>query len=143
MVTGRTCVCGRRNYSEYKDCPHKSCVKRLLMEGETSFINNDENKMTEIMELVVQPDITDRLKAYAEVSEIQGAYTEAWCMEDAIEIINDLREALRKIGSDYVELSYDKVQHQYLEHMMIARKALISSYPENKQSEKKPLNDDF
>jgi len=147
MVTGRTCVCGRRNYSDYKDCPHKSCVKRLLMEGETTFSDycELEEMNMEINQLVVQPDIVDRLKAYADVSEITGAYTEANCAQDAIKIINDLRAALRKIGYDYVEFSHEKVNDLYLEHIMTARKALLSSYPDYKEKmvEKISPNDDF
>ena len=40
----------------------------------------------------MQPDIIDRLKAYAKVCEITGAYTEANCAYDAIEEIKNLRE---------------------------------------------------
>ena len=40
----------------------------------------------------MQPDIIDRLRAYAEVCEITGAYTEANCAYDAIEEIKNLRE---------------------------------------------------
>jgi hypothetical protein len=40
----------------------------------------------------MQPDIIDRLRAYAEVCEITGAYTEANCAYDAIEEIKKLRE---------------------------------------------------
>ena len=36
-------------------------------------------------------DIIDRLRAYAEISEISGAYTEANCAYDAIEEIERLR----------------------------------------------------
>ena len=36
-------------------------------------------------------DIIDRLRAYAEISEITGAYTEANCAYDAIEEIERLR----------------------------------------------------
>jgi len=42
--------------------------------------------------------------------------------------IERLREALRKIGFDYVELSHDKVQWLYLEHIKIARKAYQESF---------------
>ena len=62
--------------------------------------------------------------------------------EEAIEVIQNLRSALRKIGYDYVELSYDKVQWLYHEHMMIAKKAYQDSYPEQ-QVERKPLDDNF
>lgn len=40
----------------------------------------------------MQPDIIDRLRSYAEVCEITGAYTEANCAYDAIEEIKNLRE---------------------------------------------------
>ena len=43
-------------------------------------------------QLNMQPDIIDRLRAYAEVCEITGAYTEANCAYDAIEEIKNLRE---------------------------------------------------
>ena len=51
--------------------------------------------------------------------------------EEAIEVIQNLRSALREIGYDYVELSYEKVQMLYLEHIARARKAYQDSYPEN------------
>lgn len=124
MVSGRDCVCGRRNFSEYQDCPHKSCVKRDLMNGRVDFMSNDEKTNA-----AKQPDIVDRLHAYAEVSDMLGAYTEAKCAYDAIKVIEDLRNALRSIGYDYVELSYDKVQYLYHEHIMIAKKAYVKSFP--------------
>jgi GTP cyclohydrolase III len=40
----------------------------------------------------MKPDIIDRLRAYAEVCDITGAYTEANCAYDAIEEIKKLRE---------------------------------------------------
>ena len=124
MVSGRDCVCGRRNFSEYQDCPHKSCVKRDLMNGRVDFMSHDEK--TTALE---QPDIVDRLRAYAEASDMLGAYTEANCAYDAIKVIEDMRSALRAIGYDYVELSYDKVQYLYHEHIMIAKKAYGKSFP--------------
>jgi hypothetical protein len=87
-------------------------------------------------------DIIDRLRAYAEVSEITGTYTEANCAYDAIEVIQNLRSALREIGYDYVELSYEKVQMLYIEHISIARKAYQDSYSKQ-QVERKPLDDNF
>jgi len=89
----------------------------------------DEETQREIDEKMT--DIIDRLKGYAEVSEITGAYTEANCAYDAIEVIQNLRSALREIGCDYVELSYEKVQMLYLEHIARARKAYQDSYPED------------
>jgi len=88
-------------------------------------------------------DIIDRLRGYAEVSDITGAYTEANCAYDAIEEIKRLRSALHKIGYDYVELSHEKVQLLYLEHIAIARKAYQESFPEQQPAEKKPLDNNF
>ena len=88
-------------------------------------------------------DIVDRLRGYAEVSDITGAYTEANCAYDAIEEIKRLRSALHKIGYDYVELSHEKVQLLYLEHIAIARKAYQESFPEQQPAEKKPLDNNF
>lgn len=76
-----------------------------------------------------QPDIVDRLRTYAEVSDMMGAYTEADCAYDAIKVIEDMRNALRAIGFDYVELSYDKVKYLYHEHIMIAKNAYSKSFP--------------
>ena len=75
-------------------------------------------------------DITDRLKGYAEVHDGFGAYTEAKCLYDAIDEIERLRSALRRIGYDYVELSYEKVQWLYLEHIKIAKEAYQKSFKE-------------
>lgn len=63
--------------------------------------------------------------------------------EEAIETIKKLRYALHKIGYDYVELSHEKVQLLYLEHIAIARKAYQESFPEQPVSENKPLDDNF
>ncbi len=45
-------------------------------------------------------DIVDRLKAYAEINEQFGTYTEAKCALDAAEEIQRLREELRRILLD-------------------------------------------
>ena len=45
----------------------------------------------------MQPDIIDRLRAYAEVCEITGAYTETNCAYDAIEEIKNLREQIKEL----------------------------------------------
>lgn len=45
-------------------------------------------------------DIVDRLKAYAEVNEMLGTYTEAKCALDAAEEIQRLRSALERILLD-------------------------------------------
>ena len=63
--------------------------------------------------------------------------------DQAVETIEKLRAALRKIGYDYVELSYDKIEYFYREHMMIARKAYQESFPEQEPIEKKPLDNNF
>lgn len=139
MVTSRDCFCGRQNFSEYKDCPHSSCVRRSLMEGKVDFMTSQNDPIVKCL------DIVDRLQAYAEASEALGTYTEANCAYDAIRTINHLREALRKIGHDYVEFSHDKVQHLYLEHIAIARKAYLDSFPPvtSRAPEHKELKDDF
>ena len=49
---------------------------------------------------------------------------------DAADEIERLRSALRRIGYDYVELSYDKVQWLYLEHIKIAKEAYQESFKE-------------
>jgi hypothetical protein len=54
-----------------------------------------------------------------------------------------LRAALHQIGYDYVELSYDKVNYFYLEHMMIARNAYQNSFSEEQPTKQKPLCDNF
>ena len=47
MLQGRDCACGRRNFTEYQDCPHQSCLRRQLMEGVVTFDNIvcDEKKV--------------------------------------------------------------------------------------------------
>ena len=50
---------------------------------------------------------------------------------DAADEIERLREALRRIGYDYVELSYEKVQWLYLEHIKIAKEAYQESFKES------------
>lgn len=89
-------------------------------------------------------DIVDRLQAYAVANDACGLYIEANCVYDAIEEIQRLRAALKKIGFDYVELSYEKVQYLYLEHMQIARDAYQKSFPlhTDKPSDS-PLHDNF
>lgn len=63
--------------------------------------------------------------------------------EEAAETIQKLRAALREIGYDYIELSYEKVHMLYLEHIEIARKAYIESFPEQEVKTKPDMNDDF
>jgi hypothetical protein len=64
-------------------------------------------------------------------------------LKKAAQTIQNLRSALRKIGYDYVELSYEKVQLLYIEHISIARKAYQESFHEQSQHTKIELNDDF
>jgi hypothetical protein len=94
------------------------------------------------MRKTIQADIVDRLRAYAEENDLTGAYTEANCAFDAIAEIERLRDALKKIGYDYVELSHEKVQLLYLEHIALARKTYEASFP-RKSAEHKPLDDNF
>lgn len=61
----------------------------------------------------------------------------------AIDTIKNLRNALYLIGTDYVELSNEKVQLLYLEHIKIAREAYRKSFPVVEQPVLAPLNDDF
>ena len=46
----------------------------------------------------MQPDIIDRLRAYAEVNEMTGAYTEANCALAATEEIKKLREQVLELA---------------------------------------------
>lgn len=64
-------------------------------------------------------------------------------LNDAVKIIRDLRYALHRIGFDYVELSYDKVQYLYQEHIKIAREAYQKSFSPSEKVESKPLDDNF
>lgn len=48
----------------------------------------------------MQPDIIDRLQAYAEANEMTGLYTEANCAYDAIEEIKKLRERILELETD-------------------------------------------
>lgn len=64
--------------------------------------------------------------------------------KEAVAEIERLRAALRRIGFDYVELSYEKVQYLYLEHMQIARDAYGKSFPlETDKPSDSPLDDNF
>jgi uncharacterized protein (DUF302 family) len=89
-------------------------------------------------------DIVDRLQAYAVANDACGLYIEANCVYDAIEEIQRLRAALKKIGFDYVEFSHEKVQYLYLEHMQIARDAYQKSFPpDTDKPSDSPLDDNF
>jgi len=68
--------------------------------------------------------------------------------QNAIKTILKLRLALRVIGYDYVELSHEKVQYLYLEHMRIAKKAYQDSFlpgheAASAKTEPKSLDDNF
>jgi hypothetical protein len=98
-----------------------------------------EDKMT---------DIVEKLTKYLAGMGTRNPkdYTTFLTAEDAAEAketIENLRVALRKIGYDYVELSYEKVNYLYLEHMMIARNAYQNSFPEEQPTERKPFDDNF
>jgi len=51
-----------------------------------------------------KPDIIDRLRAYAEVCDILGAYTEANCAFDAIEEIENLRKEVNALYSQMKDM---------------------------------------
>lgn len=67
--------------------------------------------------------------------------------QNAIKTILKLRLALHVIGYDYVELSHEKVEYIYVEHMKIAKKAYQDSFPPSaygkENTEPKPLDDKF
>ena len=89
--------------------------------------------------------MTDIIKKLEEIRSLNYNLTDDGAQviaEEAIEVIQNLRSALREIGYDYVELSYEKVQMLYLEHIARARKAYQDSYPEQ-QVERKPPDDNF
>ena len=83
------------------------------------------------------------------VQEANIALWQAYCdkkmeLEYAQEEIERLRSALKKIGFDYVELSHEKVQYLYLEHMKIAREAYQQSLPpDTDKPSDSPLDDNF
>lgn len=68
-----------------------------------------------------QPDIIDRLTAYAQCCDASGLYTEANCMYDAIKEIKKLRDA-NKILGDWV---LDDLKAEYPESML--------QYPHNRR----------
>lgn len=88
-------------------------------------------------------DIVERLKSDSAVL-ISCGRDFSDTLLDAANIIEDLRSALRSIGYDYVELSHEKVNWLYLDHMKTARAALIKSYPDSQEENQTPnLNDNF
>lgn len=62
----------------------------------------------------MKSDIIDRLRAYAEASDVLGAYTEANCAYDAIEEI----EKLRKHRADLVNLMKLEIQSNYPDYLL-------------------------
>jgi hypothetical protein len=93
-------------------------------------------------------DIVEKLSKYLAGMGTRNSkdYTAFLTAEDAAEAketIEKLRAALHQIGYDYVELSYDKVNYFYLEHMMIARNAYQNSFSEEQPTKQKPLCDNF
>lgn len=83
-------------------------------------------------------DIVEKLSKY-----VAGNSEEYKLFVESKETIQNLRAALHKIGYDYVELSHEKVQILYIEHIGIARKAYQESFPKQETKEKTELNDDF
>ena len=81
-------------------------------------------------------DIVERLRKHGARMGTRNPkdYTAFITVEEATEAANEierLREALRRIGYDYVELSYEKVQWLYLEHIKIAKEAYQESFKES------------
>lgn len=94
----------------------------------------------------IMTDIVENLKQKWEWCDFVGIDTLNEERKQAAEIIESLRAALHSIGYDYVELSHDKVQWLYLEHMKIAKEAYINSFPpepENKPDDIRPFDDNF
>ena len=79
-------------------------------------------------------DIVTQLREDA--NRARSNYPEVFCVseelaEEAADEIERLRKALREIGYDYVELSYDKAVVQRNEHMKIAYQAYVDSFPKS------------
>lgn len=93
-------------------------------------------------------DIVDKLSKYAagmgtRNPDDYAAFLTVSEANEAAETINKLRQALYKIGYDYVEFSHDKVQLLYLEHIKIAKEAYQNSFPESSPTPFKPLDNNF
>jgi enamine deaminase RidA (YjgF/YER057c/UK114 family) len=86
--------------------------------------------MTDIIELLKNMNVKD-----------DGGFDRNDVKNQAIETIQNLRQALHTIGYDYVELSYEKVQWLYHDHMKIAKEAYINSFPP--ELEKKEVVDEI
>ena len=84
-------------------------------------------------------DIVEKLEKY-----VGGNSEEYKLLVESRETIKNLRSALHKIGYDYVELSHEKVQILYLEHIALARKTYEQSFPRKSAEYKlKPFDDNF
>lgn len=89
--------------------------------------------MNDIIELLKNMNVKD-----------DGGFDRNDVKNQAIETIQNLRQALHTIGYDYVELSHDKVQWLYHDHMKIAKKAYQDSFPsEPEKTEPKPFDNNF
>lgn len=94
-------------------------------------------------------DIVERLKKHGARMGTRNPkdYTAFLTVEEATEAADEierLREALKSIGYDYVELSHEKVQLEYIKHINIARAAYDKSSPRKSAIfDLKKLNDDF
>lgn len=69
-------------------------------------------------------DIVERLRAYAEINEHTGAYTEANCAFDAIAEIERLRRALEDILLDIKFLTEDDILPDTMFSDIIYQRAL-------------------
>jgi enamine deaminase RidA (YjgF/YER057c/UK114 family) len=86
--------------------------------------------MTDIIELLKNMNVKD-----------DGGFDRNDVKNQTIETIQNLRQALHRIGYDYVELSYDKVQWLYHDHMKIAKEAYMNSF--RPELEKKEVVDEI
>lgn len=89
-------------------------------------------------------DIVDKLSKYVAGMGTRNpkdysAFLSVDEANEAIQQIKNLRNALRYIAYDYVELSYEKVLWQRDMHIKDARKALEESY-KSSENNKKPLS---
>ena len=91
----------------------------------------------------MEKDIVDKLNNAWEWADTLGIDILNEERKQAANTITNLRNALHSIGFDYVELSHDKVQWLYHEHMKIAKKAYQDSFPPEEKTEPKPLDNNF
>jgi hypothetical protein len=72
--------------------------------------------------------MTDIVKTLRNMKVVDdGGFVRNDIKDQTIDEIVRLRKALRRIGFDYVELSHEKVQWLYLEHIKIAKEAWLES----------------